>query len=181
MPPNASALKSPLDIPTEQKNIPENRPYTFKEIQKILDLTSVEKLSLRKIAKQIKKPYSTIVKWIYNYPEVREQYIRAKETQIEGKLEEIIEKVEDFKVGKDNKMANAEVQRLRIEVDTLKWIASKLLPKTYGDHLDITSTVTFDVGGDLQKALMLASGSSETPKTIADKDVRMLAECSKKT
>lgn len=27
----------------------------------------------------------------------------------------------------------------RIQVDTLKWILSKLIPKTYGDKLDVTS------------------------------------------
>ena len=39
----------------------------------------------------------------------------------------------------DSRKANAIVQAYKLKIDNLKWIASKLKPKTYGDKLDITS------------------------------------------
>ena len=39
----------------------------------------------------------------------------------------------------DPKKANALVQAYRLKLDNLKWIASKLKAKKYGDKLDITS------------------------------------------
>ena len=39
-------------------------------------------------------------------------------------------------VGND-KSDNARVQAVRVKIDTLKWIASKLKPKKYGDKLEL--------------------------------------------
>jgi hypothetical protein len=38
----------------------------------------------------------------------------------------------------EGSMANAWVQRQRLRVDSRKWTASKLKPKVYGDHIDLT-------------------------------------------
>ena len=46
----------------------------------------------------------------------------------------------------DGKVDYAKVQQLRLQVDTRKWIASKLKPKKYGDRIqqDLQGTVTLE-------------------------------------
>ena len=39
----------------------------------------------------------------------------------------------------DPLMVNAAVQALRVQIDSLKWVLSKIAPKKYGDKLDVTS------------------------------------------
>jgi hypothetical protein len=43
----------------------------------------------------------------------------------------------------DPKLANAEVTRRRLIVDSSKWIAQRLLPKVYGERVDV------DISGDV--------------------------------
>lgn len=48
----------------------------------------------------------------------------------------------------------AGVAAKRLQVDTLKWVASKLLPRKYGDRLDISGEVS--VSHDLSQRLTAA-------------------------
>ncbi|QMP18238.1 clamp-loader subunit [Ralstonia phage RpY1] len=43
-------------------------------------------------------------------------------------------------------------QRVRNRVDVRKWIASKLLPKKYGERIDLNVTQTIDIGEALREA-----------------------------
>lgn len=71
----------------------------------------------------------TIFEWRRKYETFAEKYTRAKEDQAETFEERMLQ------------VANteADVQRARLIVDTMKWTASKLKPKKYGDKLDVTS------------------------------------------
>ena len=63
----------------------------------------------------------------------RNNYARARDIQAEYYAQDIVgiadEQCED----------STAVQRNRLRVDTRRWIASKLLPKKYGDKIDVTS------------------------------------------
>jgi len=78
------------------------------------------------------------------------QYARARELQAEALVGEIIEisddGTNDFMVRKSNSEKGAGIQdgkvldqehmqRSRLRVDSRKWLASKILPKIYGDKL----------------------------------------------
>lgn len=67
-------------------------------------------------------------------PVFREKYMRAREFQAHGCFDLIMEKAND---------EEKDPQRLRIQIDALKWAASKLLPKKYGDKLEFTGDITF--------------------------------------
>ena len=87
---------------------------------------------------------SIIYNWLLDgkHKQFSENYARAREMQAERMAEEIIE-ISDaadavIKSGAEKK-SGAYAQNQRLRVDSRKWIASKLLPKKYGDKLDLTT------------------------------------------
>jgi len=100
---------------------------------------------LRALCKQNKHwpPAREIRKWTEEIPSFREQYARAKNAQIENLADEIIE-ISDDDSRDTIETTNADGQpviltnhaalhRDKMRTDNRKWIASKLLPKKYGD------------------------------------------------
>ena len=71
-----------------------------------------------------------------DYPEVKEAYVTAKRVYANDLAEDVMRQA-SAPLHDDPKLANAEIQRRRLIVDTSKWVASKLLPKVYGDNLVI--------------------------------------------
>jgi hypothetical protein len=111
------------------KNTP-GRPsdYTREIGDRICGIIATTSFSLSKIAVDNDFPNpSTIRRWIAKLPEFRDNYARAKLAQANILAEECLE-IADNSVNE-----NYNVDRLRI--DTRKWLASKLLPKQYGDRV----------------------------------------------
>lgn len=100
--------------------------------------------SLRRICKDKEMPVmSTILLWIIdgNHKAFSEQYAQARSVQAEKLFEELLEIAdESFEaiVGND-KSDNARVQAKKLMIDARKWYLSKVLPKKFGDKLDLTS------------------------------------------
>lgn len=90
-------------------------------------------------AKEIGVTVSTVYGWL---GEVEDRYQKARADRAHGLFEEIKTKVEEpvpsTQFGTTDSGA---VQLLRLKVDTYKWMASKLLPKTYGDKLEVDAKV----------------------------------------
>jgi DNA-binding transcriptional regulator YdaS (Cro superfamily) len=62
------------------------------------------------------------------------QYARALEAIAEGQVRDIEAAISETRDGK------LDVQIARLEIDTRKWLASKLLPKRYGDKSQVDHT-----------------------------------------
>jgi predicted DNA-binding protein YlxM (UPF0122 family) len=79
----------------------------------------------------------------------KEKYAKARNSNAHFHAESILDKIneEPERCKETDKIDPAWVQLQRLKVDTLKWTASKMLPKTYGDKLDVTSN-----GKELQLA-----------------------------
>ena len=93
--------------------------------------------SLRTICAQEDMPgASTVYSWLREHPEFQEAYARAREIQADVLADEIVE-IADTE-------PDAQVARNRI--DARKWLASKLRPKKYGDHLKLDHTVESNPG-----------------------------------
>jgi len=93
--------------------------------------------SLRTICAQEDMPgASTVYSWLREHPEFQEAYVRAREIQADVLADEIVE-IADTE-------PDAQVARNRI--DARKWLASKLRPKKYGDHLKLDHTVESNPG-----------------------------------
>ncbi len=96
---------------------------------------------LRALCKENKHwpPASTLRLWMKSNPYFAVHYARAKESQVENLVEEIIEisddESKDFIETSDGQVVfnNVALGRARLRTDNRKWIASKLLPKIYGD------------------------------------------------
>ena len=87
--------------------------------------------SLRKVAKSDEMPNrSTIHDWILTNEPFSNQYEKAVNVRTENMADELND-IADNKKG--------EVQRDRLRLDTRKWYLSKIMPKKYGDKVDITS------------------------------------------
>jgi hypothetical protein len=89
--------------------------------------------SVNKICKESWSPdQTTFYRWVYRNEEFRQKYTRARTLAQELAADTIWDLAESATVETVN------VDRLK--VDTAKWIASKLLPKKYGDKSQIDHT-----------------------------------------
>ena len=75
----------------------------------------------------------TFFRWLEKAPELLATYTRAKELQADYYAEQMLDVIDNASSTRD------EIERAKVKVETLKWIASKLKPKKYGDKLDVTS------------------------------------------
>lgn len=103
------------------------------------------------ITKDERMPASSqVYKWLFDddKKDYQEEYTRARAIQAEKMFEEIIDISDDgsndfmvIQKGKESyEVENKEVtNRSRLRVDTRKWYLSKVLPKKFGEKLDLTS------------------------------------------
>lgn len=120
------------------------RPTLFtKELGKaICDALACSPVGLRKLCLMRDDfPTSTAVReWITKDDEFADQYMKAMAKRAMWLAEEIEEisddGTNDTYVDDDGKVKTDYdvLGRSRLRVDTRKWIASKLMPKVYGDH-----------------------------------------------
>lgn len=84
-------------------------------------------------------PHSTFIGWVNVDQELADRYTRAREELIERMAQEVLE-LSDVDVGlqPDGKRDWAAVQKHRLQVDTRKWLLSKLAPKKFGDKLELS-------------------------------------------
>lgn len=100
--------------------------------------------SLRSICKAKGMPAaSTVFGWLRSDQAFLEQYARAREAQADALFDEILEIADDSrrdyrKTEAGREFDHEHVQRSRLRIDTRKWIASKLLPKKYGEKVDLS-------------------------------------------
>lgn len=124
----------------------------------------VEGESLRTICKAPGMPtFVTVFNWRRAHPEFLEQYeqyARAREDQADALAEEMLDLVRKAVHAKTHE----EVQGYRLLVDTLKWRASKMKPKSYGDKLTLEAEVSVRQMTDEQLNARLAYLLSEMRK-----------------
>jgi hypothetical protein len=129
------------------------RPSIYtKELAENICSRIAEGESVRKIVKNKDMPSaSTIFRWLLNedYKEFWEQYEKARNIQAELMFEELLDIADDgtndwiekeLQSGQVIETLNSEnIQRSRLRVDTRKWYLSKVLPKKFGEKIDITT------------------------------------------
>jgi hypothetical protein len=75
-------------------------------------------------------------------PELSAAYARAKRARAELVAQEIVAIAD----------SEQDAQRARNRIQARQWYASKILPREYGDRMDINVTQTIDIGSALQDA-----------------------------
>ena len=96
--------------------------------------------SLRTLADGIGCSASSILRWVKADPERLAAFTLAREVWAESVASEVIE-IADHPVPMTGlgSYDSAAVQQRRLQVDTRKWVAAKMLPKVYGEKIDVTS------------------------------------------
>lgn len=125
------------------------RPSKYSEelVDRICEEIATSDKGLHRICENPDYPSVTLLmRWLSDgkHSYFVEQYARAKQLQAEY-LEDQLLKIADDSSGdaimtENGVIENREfVNRSRLRIDTRKWLMSKLLPKKYGDKLDVTS------------------------------------------
>lgn len=81
---------------------------------------------------------TSILAWVASNPEAADKYARARELQAEAHADSITSAAEGALRGEHDPYA------ARVFIDAMKWQASKLRPKIYGDRIDVTATATLE-------------------------------------
>lgn len=121
-----------------------------------------EGMSLRKAAGEEHVTHSTVLEWAAAHPAFADQYARACERRLAVLQDRILELMElGHEVALDTECGNVRLQAVKLEIDTLKWLLCKLVPKKYGDRTQME--ITGKDGADL------------LPKHTAEEDAAFLA------
>ena len=83
-------------------------------------------------------PQSTFNRWVDAGAKLAEDYAHAREDLIERMANEVLE-LADSEVPEtgDGKRDWQAIQQRKLQVDSRKWLLSKLAPKKYGDRLEL--------------------------------------------
>ena len=107
--------------------------------------------SLRMIAEIDGMPSPpTVMDWVRQDKDFSEQYVRAKEVQAHLMAEEILSISDDGSNDTYTDERGVErtdvdvIARSKLRVDSRKWLLSKMLPKVYGDKLELDGKVDGD-------------------------------------
>lgn len=141
-------------MPKKQKSKPKKvngrpRIYTAK-LAKVICQRLSKGESLRRICLDDDMPdASTVHRWVLEDEQgFYKQYARAREIQAENMFDEILDIADDgsndfmtiVKGDNEYEIENKEwTNRSRLRVDSRKWYLSKVLPKKFGDKLDLTT------------------------------------------
>jgi hypothetical protein len=99
--------------------------------------------TLRAISRDLGFPHSTVIEWTMTNKSFSDQYAQARLKQADAYADMIL----------DEAFNSHDAQIGRLRVDALKWVASKLAPKRYGDKVEVEQTGTQKIrvimGGDV--------------------------------
>lgn len=124
--------------------------YTKEEIEKtfkrVIKEISTKGHSLRQVLRNKDMPSSqTFYKWLKDDEIKSKQYARACYDRADKIFDEIIELADatdsaSYMDKNGNPRTDwGKVQRNRLQIDARKWSLSKMMPKKYGDKLDLTT------------------------------------------
>ena len=124
-----------------------DRPELFSQavVDKICERLPAEPLTT--ILADEKMPgYSTVMRWLHENPEFRENYARAREVQGDYDADTVVEI--------RNKLLAGEItpEVARVATDSCKWTAGVRKPKVYGPRLAVDHDVTGNLAERLKSA-----------------------------
>jgi len=130
------ARKSKALLAAEKLNMPEKprgtpgRPsyrYDAKQAFKFLEEMAKGERSMREICTDKGMPSrSLIFHWVRENPEFAALYHEARDIQLHGYVDDTVY-ISD---------TETDAAKARVRIDTRRWVASKLLPKYYGDKIE---------------------------------------------
>ena len=147
-------------------------PYNLELGEKICNLISSSTDGIKTLceANDWMPCHATIKNWLRTNDEFLALYVRAKDEQADILVEQMLEiaddKTEDKIATEFGESGNSvAVARARLQIDTRKFIASKLKPKKYGDKLDLTTD-----GKEIQSLIPVINVYNSAPPMASSED-----------
>jgi hypothetical protein len=139
-------------LTTPKQAVLENRD-DWGNFQPFYDWPSIWPVVLREIGNgsslitAIKKEgyptYDAFQRHLRSHPEVKRMYEEAIEARADYLAESLIDISEETPPeGLDGPQLSAWINQMKIRIDTRKWTAAKLRPKTWGERMDVNVTQT---------------------------------------
>lgn len=156
-----------------------SKPKTKKQARGKYSLAACERicadiksgLSAREAARNEGIGIGSLYDWLKKHPSFSEQYARACEIRTQLFAEDLLNVMQDaHRASADPETATHKINACKLEIDTKKWLLSKLLPKQYGDRT--------------QMVLEQPNARDVLPSHTAEEDaafMRMLADIQEKT
>jgi hypothetical protein len=114
----------------------ESKTHYTKEKGEVISNLILEGKSLRHICKELGISRQTVCVWLDENPQFLKRYLICRELYCEFVFDEILEIADspanDF----------SEVKKQQLQIDTRKWMLSKMNPKRYGKHLTLEDVST---------------------------------------
>jgi hypothetical protein len=149
-----NSLPEPTEELPKQKKLHGSSLYTQKLGDEICDRIAKGE-TLRTIIQDSHMPDRvTIYRWLEVNEDFRNQYAHARLQQADNYFEQIV----------DEAFSSHDAQIGRLRIDALKWVASKMQPKKYGDKLEIETkgdsaiAIQFAIPERKPEAIELESG-----------------------
>jgi hypothetical protein len=122
----------------------ESRAAMFKTIcNRISNGNSLKRICDKKLCGDDTPDISTVWDWIHRSQENTDNYAKACEERTDSRIDEMHyvedEAAQECRTIDDPKRAAALMMAYRMKVDNIKWYASKMKPKKYGNSVDVTS------------------------------------------
>lgn len=121
--------------------------YSIELAEQICDAVATTPMGITALC-AINKDWPTariIFRWLVKHPEFTDMYSRARKAQIEVLIDQVMQLVTDTSkdwVRKQGEICadHDHISRVRLQIDSIKWLATKLLPKVYGDKIQTEHT-----------------------------------------
>jgi len=98
--------------------------------------------SLRQALKENKKPsYETFYKWLDEDKNKTKQYARATEERADKMFDDIISIADDDSKDQTPFVGVNYIHRDKLKIDARKWALAKMMPKKYGDKLELSAII----------------------------------------
>jgi hypothetical protein len=142
------------DVTQDPTPTAEDVDAAFRAVCELMSTGMTQRLACRQVGTSPQELW----RWAQLSDERREAYARARDSQARALAEEVLE------IGDEATPETVQVAKLR--TDSRKWMASKLLPREFGDHVQVTGTfANLDLNRLTQNQLQrLADG--ESPLTV---------------
>ena len=113
---------------------------------RICDLTATRCTGIQRLCAEfddLPDP-QTIYRWLNSFPSFREEYARAKDSQMQVLADEIVDLADQDRIcekvtikadGSRETVTLDQVDRTKLQIDSRKWLLSKLAPRKYGDKV----------------------------------------------
>ncbi len=137
--------------PLRQASLKYDRPVV---IERVLEGMEQYKLSATKACAAAGVPLTTLENWIREDSELATRYARARENWIDNMAQEI-QDIADAPVSytSQGSVDTGDVQNRKLQIDTRKWLLSKIASKKYGDKVEVDHTGTVKIDAITRKVV----------------------------